>query len=120
MSEWLAQLQQLVIERAAVLRRLMPLAIALLAVAIPLKLLEPQAPLFLSAPRPFLLAWPVMPSASTQPIQTANGTVIYVPVTGDQCWLAPLPCTPHLESHLQVIRLSDSRLIFANTLEASK
>jgi hypothetical protein len=38
---------------------------------------------------------------------TKSGLVVYVPVTGDQCWDAPLPCTPNFKENLLLIEKDD-------------
>jgi hypothetical protein len=38
---------------------------------------------------------------------TYSGLRVWVPVTGDQCWDAPLPCSPYLNEHLRLRRPDD-------------
>ncbi|QUW04148.1 hypothetical protein J8C06_13985 [Chloracidobacterium validum] len=38
---------------------------------------------------------------------TTSGLRVYVPVSGDQCWDAPLPCTPHFNKELRLIDPDD-------------
>ena len=34
--------------------------------------------------------------------ETSSGLIVYVPVSGDQCWDAPIPCTPYYSSKLEL------------------
>jgi hypothetical protein len=43
------------------------------------------------------VSWPETPAGAVQPRRTASGLVVYVPRRGDQCWSAPLPCTPYFD-----------------------
>ena len=47
-----------------------------------------------------LSGWQEIPSNPTQIKRTASGLQVYVPIAGDQCWNAPLPCTPYFNSML--------------------
>jgi hypothetical protein len=55
-------------------------------------------------------AWPPLIRTSSPPARAArvhsemnsNGVRVWVPDKGDQCWNAPLPCTPTLNPELQV------------------
>lgn len=38
---------------------------------------------------------------------TASGFMVFVPVKGDKCWNAPLPCTPYLRKSLRLRRPGD-------------
>ena len=55
------------------------------------------------------LGWPILPVAATRPASMPNGAVVRVPVTGDQCWTAPLPCTPETEVRTGVEERRDGR-----------
>jgi hypothetical protein len=44
-----------------------------------------------------------LPEARVVPRQTLSGLVVYVPA-GNQCWDAPLPCTPYFDPTLQLRR----------------
>ena len=43
-----------------------------------------------------------LPIAHVEPHQTDSGLTVYVPATGDQCWDAPLPCTPYFDGTLRL------------------
>jgi hypothetical protein len=45
------------------------------------------------------------PQVGIQTFQTSSGLVLYVPIANDQCWNAPLPCTPYPNS---LLRLGES------------
>jgi hypothetical protein len=46
------------------------------------------------------LSWPTVPIAPTELRSSARGFEARVPTAGDQCWLAPRPCTPELDPGL--------------------
>jgi hypothetical protein len=46
--------------------------------------------------------------------QTLSGLVVYVPAEGDQCWDAPLPCTPYFNRTLRLRRAESMRWGFAS------
>lgn len=46
---------------------------------------------------------PLAPAPSLQRNVTANQAVIWSPATGNQCWDAPLPCTPYYHAGLEVV-----------------
>ena len=48
-----------------------------------------------------LSGWQEIPSTPTQIKITDSGLQVHVPVTGDQCWNAPLPCTPYFNAMLR-------------------
>lgn len=54
--------------------------------------------------RPFLAATPFapLPTAQVVPLHTSSGLTVYVPRKGDQCWSAPLPCTPYFHDALRL------------------
>lgn len=54
------------------------------------------------APGPAIspVAWPRMPGAPWKDLETASGLRVQVPVRGDQCWSAPVPCTPYFDAGL--------------------
>jgi len=55
---------------------------------------------FVGAPRQQgfrLVSWPSFPVPRTEELSSAVGLVVRVPVGSDQCWAAPLPCTPAQE-----------------------
>ena len=39
--------------------------------------------------------------------KTRAGLTVFMPLRGDQCWDAPLPCTPYLNPHLGLIEHGD-------------
>lgn len=43
-----------------------------------------------------------MPRSAVATLTTHSGLAIYAPVTGDRCWDAPLPCTPHAAVNLRL------------------
>lgn len=47
-----------------------------------------------------LLRWPALPAASVRRVVTPSGVQVSVPLAGDRCWDAPLPCTPRLNPKL--------------------
>ncbi len=59
----------------------------------PLRKLRPATYAFVS--------WPALPSPAVERKVTVPGTGVWVPVTGDQCWDAPLPCTPHYNASFE-------------------
>jgi hypothetical protein len=56
-----------------------------------------------------------IPSADWRPIpeiplttqSTSSGLEIFIPITGDQCWDAPLPCAPYLNPSLTLKKQGD-------------
>jgi len=44
---------------------------------------------------------PLQPAA-VLPRQTSSGFSVYVPAVGNQCWDAPLPCTPYFDESLRL------------------
>jgi hypothetical protein len=55
--------------------------------------------IFFSSPFPWI-GWGVIPVASTQIAVTNSGLSVSLPVKGDQCWGAQLPCTPYFYPNL--------------------
>lgn len=51
-----------------------------------------------------LIEWPGPQRVDVQPRTTRDGATVFVPATGDQCWDAPLPCTPYFDERLLVQR----------------
>jgi hypothetical protein len=43
-----------------------------------------------------------LPDARVATRSTTSGLMVYVPVSGDQCWDAPLPCTPYFDKTLRL------------------
>jgi hypothetical protein len=50
---------------------------------------------------------PPLPRADWTEFVTRSGLILYVPVSGDQCWDAPLPCTPYPSPDLRLRRPGD-------------
>jgi hypothetical protein len=46
--------------------------------------------------------WAPIKAASLERKVTTSGLVVFVPQTGDQCWDAPLPCTPYFDPDLRL------------------
>jgi hypothetical protein len=42
------------------------------------------------------------PQADVIPYVTPSGLIVFTPVSGDQCWNAPLPCTPYRDIGLRL------------------
>jgi hypothetical protein len=55
-----------------------------------------------------------LPVVKVVPRQTLSGLVVYVPAEGDQCWDAPLPCTPYFNKTLRLRRAENMRWGFAS------
>jgi len=55
-------------------------------------------------PQEALTAWPPQQDVPVKTLRLESGAVVHVPVYGDQCWNAPLPCTPEtsLDSRLRI------------------
>jgi len=64
--------------------------------------------------RGLLLTWPAIPSAQVSTHYTLEGVPISVPAK-DQCWLAPLPCTPSFKEDLRILLTSHGRLIISRS-----
>ena len=43
-----------------------------------------------------------LPVVAVVPRETRSGLTVYVPAEGNQCWEAPLPCTPELDPSLRL------------------
>ena len=50
----------------------------------------------------FTSGYQTIPSSALTEQRTDSGLIVYVPVEGDQCWDAPLPCTPYFNSGLRL------------------
>jgi hypothetical protein len=50
-----------------------------------------------------------LPRPQVVPHQTASGLTIYVPAETNQCWDAPLPCSPYFNDTLRLRRPGDMR-----------
>lgn len=44
----------------------------------------------------------LFPSVAVSTFQTRSGLLLQVPANGDQCWDAPLPCTPYFNPNLEL------------------
>lgn len=53
-----------------------------------------------------------IPRAELKMFTTDSGLVVYVPKEKDQCWDAPLPCTPYPNAHLRLRKNGDMRYGF--------
>jgi hypothetical protein len=51
-----------------------------------------------------LTEWPRIREVRVVQRETIEGVEIYTPAEGDQCWSAPLPCTPYFNRDLRVRR----------------
>lgn len=51
----------------------------------------------------------VTPRVDLKTFVTSSGLIIYVPQKGDQCWDAPLPCTPYPNASLRLRHEGDIR-----------
>jgi len=49
------------------------------------------------------------PKEELKEFVTRSGLTLYVPVTGEKCWDAPLPCTPYPNRNLKLRRADDMR-----------
>jgi hypothetical protein len=54
-----------------------------------------------------------IPKVALKTFVTNSGLVVYVPQKGDQCWDAPLPCTPYPHSNLYLRKEKDMRYGFS-------
>lgn len=45
----------------------------------------------------WLVVVPVLPDPALRAERLSSGVDVYVPISGDQCWGAPLPCTPYFD-----------------------
>ena len=43
-----------------------------------------------------------LPVARVAPRLTGSGLIVYIPAVGNQCWDAPLPCTPYFDNTLRL------------------
>lgn len=53
-----------------------------------------------------------LPKAMVTPRPTLSGLTVYVPDEGNQCWDAPLPCTPYFDETLRLRNTSSERFEF--------
>ena len=50
----------------------------------------------------FTAGYQTIPSSALTEKKTDSGLMVYIPLKGDQCWDAPLPCTPYFNSELRL------------------
>jgi hypothetical protein len=55
-----------------------------------------------------------LPQPSVVARQTLSGLTVYVPAEGNQCWDAPLPCTPYFDETLRLRNSSSMRFGFTS------
>jgi hypothetical protein len=46
--------------------------------------------------------WPEIPNPRAREVETLAGLRVRMPFQGDQCWSAPLPCTPYFDPGLSL------------------
>jgi len=76
-----------------------------------------------STPIMLLTDLDTIPATEVQARWTNSGDLLYVPMAGDQCWGATLPCTPYFNEKLQIIEYISSHLLIrdnARSLPAMK
>jgi hypothetical protein len=61
---------------------------------------------------------PPLPKTDLIVRHTLSGLAVYVPVQGNQCWDAPLPCTPYFDETLRLRNGPSMRSGFASELRA--
>jgi hypothetical protein len=61
-----------------------------------------------------------MPTVELKEFVTNSGLILYVPQKGDQCWDAPLPCTPYPKLNLRLRKEGDMSSGFMLDLDMSK
>jgi len=71
---------------------------------------HPQNVIGRMASRDFLLRQPTIPIANVKEIWTDTGVRILIPIEGDQCWNADLPCTPYYSPELRIINDRNGRI----------
>lgn len=65
----------------------------------------------LKDPLHMLLELPPIPEVETVVTRTAGGAEVFVPLQGEQCWLAELPCTPDLDPNLAALKREDGTIV---------
>jgi len=55
-----------------------------------------------------------LPEAKLRPHQTISGLTVYLPVETNQCWNAPLPCSPYFDDTLRLRQPGDLKQGFAS------
>jgi hypothetical protein len=80
-------------------------AVAAFALVVAAALVGPEDPSrSIPTERPLAVtSWPAPPVAPVTVRTTDWGFRAYVPLGGDQCWAAPLPCTPELHPTLRAV-----------------
>jgi hypothetical protein len=61
---------------------------------------------------------PPLPKVNLLVQHTLSGLAVYVPSHGNQCWDAPLPCTPYFDETLRLRNPSSMRSGFASEMRA--
>lgn len=61
---------------------------------------------------------PPLPKTGLVVRHTLSGLAVYVPAEGNQCWDAPLPCTPYFDETLRLRKAPSLRSGFASELTA--
>ena len=83
--------------KACVLTLLLSVAIALLLMTLYRGTLQKQINGIISQQGFYMI-----PSVELQTFITKSGLIVYTPKEGDQCWDAPLPCTPYADPNLRL------------------
>jgi len=63
---------------------------------------------------------PPLPKPTLTVRHTLSGLAVYVPVQGNQCWDAPLPCTPYFDESLRLRNPSSQRWGFTSEARAAE
>ena len=61
--------------------------------------------------------WHVVNEVPLEKRMTSSGLLVYTPKFGDQCWDAPLPCTPYFKESLRLRRPGDMASGFTVNLQ---
>ena len=59
--------------------------------------------------------WPIMQTTAIQSRALANGALVNIPIHGDQCNLAPLPCTPYYDPQVSYTMMLDWWPVFTRS-----
>lgn len=72
--------------------------------------------------RRLLVAPPLgpLPEVSVTAHQTLSGLTVFVPAHGDQCWDAPLPCTPYFDETLRLRNPKSMRFGFTSDSQGTQ
>jgi hypothetical protein len=63
---------------------------------------------------------PPLPKPALTVRHTLSGLAVYVPAQGNQCWDAPLPCTPYFDESLRLRNPSSLRWGFTSEARAAE